>query len=91
MDQTASHARFADRDVLVLHMVVGEPVIAPNPLHASPSRIGEMAEAIAPKILVLSHLTGWSLADFETNVALVRSRYDGEIVIAEDLLCVPLP
>jgi len=76
-------------DVLVLHMVVHEGVEGPGrALHAPPSVIGEVAGKAAPGTLVLSHFMARSLRDLDANVARVRERYDGDIEVAEDLVCV---
>jgi ribonuclease BN (tRNA processing enzyme) len=78
-----------DADVLVMHMVVPEDISgAGRRLHAPPSRIGQIAETSNARLLVLSHFMARSLQDFDTNVSIVQSRYNGEIVAAEDLLCV---
>jgi len=78
-------------DVLVLHMVVPEGVEgAGRALHAPPSVIGDVAGRVAPGVLVLSHFMARSLRDLDENVGRVRQRYDGEIVVAEDLVCVAL-
>lgn len=75
--------------ILVMHMVVpdGATGIARR-LHAPPGVIGEIAAAIDPGKLVLSHFMARSLRDLEQNVALVQARYKGEILVAEDLVCV---
>ena len=78
-----------DADVLVMHMVVPEDVAGNGRnLHAPPSRIGQIAAASNAGMLVLSHFMARSLRDFDANVALVRKHYDGEVVTAEDLLCI---
>ncbi len=46
------------------------------------------AARAAPGKLVLSHFMARSLRDIDDNVALVRERYKGDIVLAEDLACV---
>jgi len=76
-------------DILVMHMVVpdGASGIARR-LHAPPGVIGEVAAAIDPGKLVLSHFMARSLHDLERNVALVRASYKGEVLLAEDLACV---
>lgn len=75
--------------VLVMHMVVPEGVTGVGRrLHAPPSVIGDIAAKAAPDTLVLSHFMARSLANLEDNVELVRERYDGNIVLAEDLGCV---
>ena len=89
-DQNGSNDRFIefskDADILVAHMVVPEG--SNSPLHATPGRIGEIAAAANVGTVVLSHLTRWSLEDFDDNVAAVREHFDGDIVIANDLACV---
>ncbi len=94
-DQNGSKAAFADfaRDasVLVMHLVVPEGVSGvARRLHAPPSVVGMTAEKAKARKLVLSHFMARSLDDLEANVALVDANYGGEIVLAEDLACVPL-
>jgi len=91
-DQNGSVEEFADfargADVLVMHLVVPENADRlGRALHATPSRIGEIAAAAAPDRLVLSHFMARSLRNLEENVQLVRQRYRGEIAVADDLLC----
>jgi ribonuclease BN (tRNA processing enzyme) len=75
--------------ILVMHMAVpdGATGIARR-LHAPPGVIGEIAAQSAPGKLVLSHFMARSLRDLEQNVALVRARYKGDIIVAKDLACV---
>ena len=78
-----------DATVLVMHMVVPEGVTGVGRrLHAPPSVIGDIAAEAAPGKLVLSHFMARSLATLDDNVALVRERYDGKVVLAEDLACI---
>ena len=78
-----------DADVLVMHMVVPENVKGVGRrLHAPPSVIGEIAAGAGSGKLVLSHFMARSLRDLEQNVSLVRERYKGDVVLAEDLACV---
>lgn len=80
-----------DADVLVMHMVVPEDAAgAMRALHAPPSRIGEIAAAAGAGRLVLSHFMARSLATMEQSLALVRNSFDGEIIVAEDLMCLPI-
>jgi ribonuclease BN (tRNA processing enzyme) len=75
--------------ILVMHMVVPQDVTGVGRrLHAPPSVIGDIAAQVAPGKLVLSHFMARSLRDLEQNVAIVRQRYKGEIVLAEDLACI---
>jgi len=92
-DQNGGDPEFADfaanASILVMHMVVPEGIEGVGRrLHAPPSVIGNIAAAANPDTLVLSHFMARSLRDLDNNVALVRERYDGRIVLAEDLMCV---
>jgi ribonuclease BN (tRNA processing enzyme) len=92
-DQNGSADEFVDfargADVLVMHLVVPENADRlGRALHATPSRVGEIAAAAAPEQLVLSHFMARSLRNLEENVQLVRERYRGEVVIADDLHCI---
>ncbi len=78
-----------DADILVMHMVVPEGVGgAGRALHAPPSRIGEIAAKAGAGKLVLSHFMARSLADLDGNVAQVRQRFDGNVLLADDLVCI---
>ena len=92
-DQNGGNTAFRDfaRDasILVMHMVVPEDIEGVGRrLHAPPSVIGEIASDSDPRTLVLSHFMARSLRDLERNVALVKARYKGRVVLAEDLVCV---
>ena len=93
-DQNGSDERFVefaqDADVLVMHLVVPEGVSGPaSRLHAGPRRIGQIARDANARTLVLSHLMARSLRDIDRNLEHVRDSFDGEIVLAEDLACIP--
>lgn len=93
-DQNGNKEAFVDfargADVLVMHLVVPEGITgAGRKLHAPPSRVGEIAAATGAKTLVLSHFMARSLRDLDRNVALVRQKYSGPVILAEDLMCVP--
>lgn len=78
-----------DASILVMHMVVPEDVTGTGRrLHAPPSVIGELAGQAEPDKLVLSHFMARSLRDLETNVALVKQGYAGDVFLADDLACV---
>lgn len=92
-DQNGNSDSFTDfaagTDVLVMHMPVPEGISgAGRNLHAPPSRIGEVAAKTGAGKLVLSHFMARSLADLEVNLGEIRSRFDGELVQANDLDCV---
>jgi ribonuclease BN (tRNA processing enzyme) len=83
-------ARFAeDATILVMHLVIPETATGvASRLHASPSKVGEVAGSANPKQLVLSHFMARSLRELEKNVALVSRAYDGPVIVAEDLACI---
>lgn len=94
-DQNGSKPAFADfakgASLLVMHLVIPEGASGvARRLHAPPSVIGMIAEKAEARKLVLSHFMARSLDDLETNVDLVDTHYSGEIVLAEDLACIPL-
>jgi ribonuclease BN (tRNA processing enzyme) len=101
-DQNGSDPAFAefasDVDVLVVHVAVPETVGGSGAaLHARPSVWGQMATDAGVGTLVLSHLSNIAprneagdLAGFGEKLGHLRSRYEGPLVIAEDLLCVPV-
>ena len=72
-----------------MHLVIPEGATGvATRLHARPSTVGDIAGDAEPATLVLSHFMARSLADIEGNVALVRGAYDGETVLASDLVCI---
>ncbi len=94
-DQNGSNEAFIEfargADVLVMHLVIPDDADAvAKRLHATPMRIGEVAAAIRPKTLVLSHFMARSLRNLEDNLASVRASFDGDIRLASDLACYPL-
>ena len=102
-DQNGSDPSFiefaAGVDVLVVHLAVPENArgVGAN-LHAKPSVWGQIATDAQVGKLVLSHLT--SIAprtegtvaddDLDEKLADLRKTYDGPLVVAEDLTCVPV-
>jgi ribonuclease BN (tRNA processing enzyme) len=93
--QNGSDAAFTgfaeDADVLVMHMPIPEDASgAALELHAKPSRIGEIAATAGAGRLVLSHFMARSLRDLDGNVAIVRDSYGSDVVVAADLLCLPV-
>ena len=92
-DQNGSKPAFVDfakdASILVMHLVVPEDVSGVGRrLHAPPSLIGRIAGEAGPRKLVLSHFMARSLEALDTNVLLVRTGYDGDVVLARDLTCV---
>ncbi len=94
-DQNGSNPAFIEfakgADLLVMHLVIPEAAddIAKR-LHATPSRVGSVAAAIEPRMLMLSHFMARSLRNLDDNVALVQERYAGAVHLANDLDCVTL-
>jgi ribonuclease BN (tRNA processing enzyme) len=88
-DQTGTNPRFAafaqNADVLVLHLMIGAGET--NPLHASPSVVGQVARDAKARRLILSHIGQF---DVPEAVAEVRKAYVGPVSVATDLQCVPL-
>ncbi|MGB5334707.1 MAG: MBL fold metallo-hydrolase [Woeseiaceae bacterium] len=92
-DQNAGDRQFVDfakdASILIMHLVIPETATGvASRLHARPSVIGDVAAKADARQLVLSHFMARSLQDIDKNVALVRNGYDGEVVLAEDLICV---
>lgn len=87
-DQTGLDPRFIDfsRDVdlLVMHMAIA--VGSTGAVHATPSRVGEVARDAGVGHLVLSHLVPGQ-AQLDEAVAVVRRFYEGPLDTAEDLAC----
>ena len=78
-------------DLLVLHMPVPEDAgPRARALHAIPSRVGEQADSAKAKRVLLSHFMARSLADIDSNLGAFESKFDGEYLPAEDLMCVGL-
>ncbi len=104
-DQNGSDPAFAEFasgvDVLVVHAAVPETASGFGAtLHAKPSVWGQMATDAGVGTLVLSHLSriaprdprnaGGDPPGFSESLSHVRSRYRGPLVIAEDLMCIPV-
>ncbi len=101
-DQNGSDEAFVEFasgvDVLVVHVAIPETQqgFAAN-LHAKPSVWGQMATDAEVGTLVLGHLSAipprnaeGDLPGFAEKLAHLRSRYEGPLVIAEDLTCIPV-
>ncbi len=85
-------AEFAeDADLLVLHMPIPEGAgQAARALHATPARLGEIADEAGAGHVLLSHFMARSLLNLDGNLESLRAAYGGELTTADDLLCVPL-
>lgn len=101
-DQNASDPAFIEFakgvDVLVVHLAIPESQTGFGAdLHARPSAWGQLATDAEIGTLVLSHLSGiapknadGSVSGLDDKLKSLRSRYDGPLIVAEDLLCVPV-
>lgn len=92
-DQNGSNDNFVEfaknAAVLIAHMPVPEGIRgAGRSLHAAPGVIGTIAEKARVGTLVLSHLMARSLRNLDDNVAIVKSHYNGPVMVANDLDCV---
>ena len=89
-DQNGSDPAFTefamDADILVMHFAIPETASGPaTALHARPSTIGDVASKSKAKTLLLSHFMGRSLRSLDEGVKAVEERYDGRLLLAEDL------
>jgi len=76
--------------ILIAHHVInGEPG-QPRGLHRTPQEIGEMAKALAPDRLVLSHNMERSLSRLDDGLAAIAKNYTGPVSVAADLDCYAL-
>ncbi len=72
-----------------MHMPVPENISGVGrKLHAPPSVIGAIAAKTGAGALVLSHFMARSLVDMEANLKEIRSRYQGQVLSADDLECI---
>jgi ribonuclease BN (tRNA processing enzyme) len=87
-DQNGANPRFVDfakgADVLVMHMATN---MEGSEHHASPAVLGRIAQAAAPRRLVVSHL---GVFDLDKAVAEVRRYYTGPLTVGADLQCTPV-
>jgi len=94
-DQNGSNPAFVDfaqdADLLIMHLPIpGDADEVAKNLHATPDAVGRIAQAAGARMLLLSHFMARSLANLDENVSVVRSHYDGPVIVAEDLACVQI-
>ena len=78
-------------DVLVMHHAVPNNAgSAATALHATPSQIAAIADEAGAAMLVLSHHMKRALADLDGAKRTIADRFDGDVVVAQDLTCVIL-
>jgi len=94
-DQRLDDPRFLEQiegvDQLVAHHAVAEAIGGPaRSLHGRPSTIGKVASAAQVGQLVLSHHMLRALRDRETGLKNIHNHYRGPLILAEDLMCIPV-
>lgn len=94
-DQNTQDPRLAriamNADLLVFPMALPEEAgPGARQLHAVPSQIADFATATHARKLVLTHLMAASLSALDESLAIIRKRYSGPVVVAQDLMCLPL-
>lgn len=94
-DQDPENEHFRDfargADVLVMHHAIPEEGHdTAHGLHRRPSEIGQLAGEAGVGTLVLSHHMLRALEDEERSVAEIRAHFQGELVLADELSCVPV-
>ena len=92
-DQDGNNPAFVELargvDVLVMdHAVPESSQGTAAELHARPSEIGALAAEAGVGTLVLSHHMQRSLADLDHGLEEISARYDGPVIVGEDLSCV---
>ncbi|MDP5102382.1 MAG: MBL fold metallo-hydrolase [Erythrobacter sp.] len=92
-DQSAQSERFAVElagskpVILFAHHVINGAEGQPRGLHRTPAQIGELAGALAPQRLVLTHNMQRSLAPIALSLAAIGEGYAGAVTVAADLDC----
>lgn len=94
-DQSAASERFLERltgsepTILFAHHVINGEAGQPRGLHRTPAEIGELAGAINPDRLVLTHNMERSLSRIDDGKAAIGQSYSGRVSVAADLQCYP--
>ena len=95
-DQSALSERFladltgAKPTILFAHHVINGEEGQPIGLHRTPAQIGELAGALQPGRLVLTHNMNRSLEPLEDSLKAIGAGYDGRVSVALDLDCYAL-
>ncbi len=91
-DQNGKNPKFIQfakgANVLIMALAIDEHVV--TDLHATPSTIGQMAQEINPKILILNHFMGSGLVNKNNSLQIIKKYYKGIIVGGRDLECIPI-
>jgi ribonuclease BN (tRNA processing enzyme) len=72
------------------HAIPGHARGAAKNLHMIPSRIGEIAAKAKVKKVLLAHRMQRTIGQEKNSISLVKKSFSGEILLAEDLLIIPL-
>lgn len=93
-DMSVNNQSFIDlargSDILVLHLAIPETATGNLPkLHARPSEMGQLAAAIQPRQLVISHIMQRAERGLDQHLKNMKKHYKGPIHIANDLACYP--
>ncbi|MGD8861365.1 MAG: MBL fold metallo-hydrolase [Myxococcales bacterium] len=82
----------AGADLLIAHHAIPEHGAEDlRHLHSTPSELGALAATTGARKLVLSHNMQRALRQLDVGLKAIAARYDGPVVVAEDLRCEPLP
>ena len=95
-DQSALSERFltdltgSKPAILFAHHVINGSEGQPRGLHRTPEQIGELAGALAPARLVLTHNMQRSLGPLAESLTAIATGYSGPVSVAADLDCYAL-
>ncbi len=95
-DQSFLSERFAsdlagsNPTILFAHHVINGQPGQPRGLHRTPEQIGELAGAMKPARVVLTHNMKRSLDDLDNGLAAIAQNYTGPVSVAQDLDCYAL-
>jgi len=76
--------------LLIAHHVINGTQGQPRGLHRTPEQIGQLAGALKPQRLILSHNMERSLSHIDDGLLAIARNYDGPVSIAADLDCYAL-
>lgn len=77
-------------DLLIHDMALPEREVEHGHLHAKPSEVGRVAKESGCRSLLLTHFMPEIEDEIDAAVATVRGAYAGEVLLAEDLMTVPV-
>lgn len=95
-DQSGLSERFladltdSEPTILFAHHVINGEDGQPRGLHRTPAQIGELAGALKPGRLVLTHNMERSLGPISDSLAAIKDSYSGDVSVAADLDCYAL-